>query len=394
MMRIHSKSTFQENRRGIAILWLILWGSFLMVFFCVVLEVATLWQAQVEINNAMDSAALAAVGDWGVSGIGSTEIPRNVGVAYTASNPILGVAYSPQTNYGTASGSNPNANASNTGNFVFGAIDTTTDPVTFNGNADVGCAAGDVTIRITDSSAGGGVGSVDPNSILLSFDAGTNLAIDSIKFILPDQVKGPAGAYAFFRTDIAPQVLITTPFDLNGVDTEPSSDPPPVWSSPNGNGDISFTFEDLYTATEAQSFRINFNGNSFTENDFLNFGVSTNQLGPSGYPSPYPGSVGDAWGYYGVTVEVDFRNTITNQTSTGHGVFVDVAANNVSEATLSGGAGGGFPAVLAQVTVPVQGYCSSLFGVTFFNVSASSVAYYDCNTNRTATVNVSNFTFP
>ncbi|MCA9021020.1 MAG: hypothetical protein KDA74_12815, partial [Planctomycetaceae bacterium] len=141
-------------------------------------------------------------------------------------------------------------------------------------------------------------------------------------------------------------------------------------------------------------FRINFKGDSFTENDFLHFGVSTNQLGPSGYPSPYPGSVGDAWGYYGVTVEVDFRNTITNQTSTGYGVFVDVAATNVSEATLTGGAGGGFPAVLAQVTVPVQGYCSSLFGVTFFNVSASSVAYYDCNTNRTATVNVSSFTFP
>ncbi|MCA9022800.1 MAG: hypothetical protein KDA74_21775, partial [Planctomycetaceae bacterium] len=261
-----------------------------MVFFCVVLEVATLWQAQVEINNAMDSAALAAARDWGVSGSGPTDIPRNVGVAYTASNPILGDVYTPQTNLGTVSAGNPNANASNTGNFVFGAIDTTTSPVTFNGNADVSCAAGDVTIRITDSSAGGGGGSIDPNSILLSFDAGTNLAIDSVKFILPDQVKGPAGAYAFFNTGLPPQVLITTPFNLNGVDTEPTNPGVPDWNDPNPNGDISFTFEDLYTATEAQSFRINFKGDSFTENDFLHFGVSTNKLSPAGYPSPYPGS--------------------------------------------------------------------------------------------------------
>ncbi|QDV17786.1 hypothetical protein Pan153_24410 [Gimesia panareensis] len=404
MQTLHTNQQRHQNRRGIAILWLILWGGTFLTFFCVVLEIATLWQAQVELKNSMDSAALAAVKDWGVSGVGTTNIPRNVGVTYTQANPILGTVFTPQTNLGTVSGSNPNANASNTGNFVFGAINGVTAPITFNGNAEVSCAAGDVTITITDNSAGGGT--VNENSILLSFNEGTNLAIDSVKFILPDQTKGPAGAYAYFDSNLAPQVLTPSPTDitntgwgLNGLDTEPSSHDAlspygnRIWSNPNNNGDIYFTFEDFYAPGEAKSVRINFNGNSFTETDFLNFGVSTNQLGPSGYSSPYPGNVGEAWGYYGVTVEVTFRNTITNTTSIGYGVFVDDPGTTSSEATLTGG-GGGYPAVLAQATVPVQGFCTSLFGVSFFNVSAASVAFYDCSTNRTALVNVNSFIFP
>ncbi|WP_417390079.1 hypothetical protein [Gimesia sp.] len=403
MQKIHSQQQLHQNRRGIAILWLILWGSMFLTFFCVVLEVATLWQAHIEIKNAMDAAALAAVKDWGVSGVGPTNIPRNVGVAYTEANPILGTVFTPQTNLGTVSVGNPNANDSNTGNFVFGAINGVTAPITFNGNASVSCAAGDVTITITDNSAGG---SVVANSILVSFNEGTNLAIDSIKFILPDQTKGPAGAYAYFDSTAPPQVLTPTPtdigltgWDLNGLDTEPSSHDVAspygnrIWSNPNNNGDIYFTFEDYYAVGEAKSVRINFNGNSFTETDFLHFGVSTNQLGPSGYSSPYPGNVGEAWGYYGVRVEVDFRNTITNATSTGTGVFFDDPGTTSSEAQLTGG-GGGYPAVLAQATVPVQGFCSTLFGVSFFDVTAASVAYYDCSNNRTALVDINTFTFP
>ncbi|MCH9653575.1 MAG: hypothetical protein K0U86_14660 [Planctomycetes bacterium] len=142
MKQIHSKTKSHKNRRGIAILWLILWGSVFLTFFCGVLEIATMWQAQVEIKNSLDAAALAAVQEWGDSGVGLTDIPRDVGVAYVEANPILGVAFMPTTNLGTVTLANPNANASNTGDFVFGAIDTTTDPITFNGNAETSCAGG------------------------------------------------------------------------------------------------------------------------------------------------------------------------------------------------------------------------------------------------------------
>lgn len=404
MQTLHTKQQLHQNRRGIAILWLILWGGMFLTFFCVVLEISTLWQAHVEFKNSMDAAALAAVKDWGVSGVGPTNIPRNVGVAYTQANPILGTTFTPQTNLGTVTPANPNANDTNNGNFVFGAINGVTAPITFNGNAEVSCAAGDVTIRITDNSADGGVYA---DSIYVSFNEGSNLAIDSIKFILPDKVKGPASAFAYFDSSDPPQVLtpsnadITlTGWDLNGLDTEPSShDGPPdylnrIWSDPNNDGDIFFTFEDQLEAPEKwKSVRINFNGNSFTETDFFHFGVSTNQLSPSGYPSPYPGNVGEAFGYYGVTVEVEFRNISTDATSIGYGVFVDDPGTSSSEVHLTGG-GGGFPAVVAQATVPVQGFCTSLFGVSFFNVSASSVAYYDCSTNRTHLVDITNFIFP
>ncbi|MCA9014046.1 MAG: hypothetical protein KDA77_01830 [Planctomycetaceae bacterium] len=390
MKRIDSNSKVHQKRRGIAILWLIIWGSMFLTFFCVVLEIATLWQAQAEVQNALDSAALAAVKEWGDGGIGSTQIPRNAGVAYTEANPILGVAYSPTTNYTVPVPGNPNGNASNTGNFVFGSINSTTDPITFNGNAETSCAAGDVTITITDNTAGG---SVIPGSIRLSFDAGTNLAIDSVAFTLPTKTMGPPNAFAYFDATAPPEVD-TTVGSFNGLDVDPTNPGPPNWDCPNPNGDICFTFANLLAPNQYQTVQINFNGNSFTEFDFFHFGVSTNQLSPSGYPAPYPGSLGDAWGEYGVTAEVTFRNTITNVTSTASTVFVNVPAANTSEATLTGGAGGGFPAVIAQATVPVQGFCSQLFGVTFFNVSAKSIAYYDCGTNRAALVSVDNIIFP
>ncbi|WP_339735387.1 pilus assembly protein TadG-related protein [uncultured Gimesia sp.] len=390
MKRIHSNSEVHQKRRGIAILWLIIWGSLFLTFFCVVLEIATLWQAQVEVQNALDSAALAAVKEWGEGGTGPTQIPRNAGVAYTEANPILGVVFTPSTNYTTPVAGNPNGNASNTGNFVFGAIDTTTDPITFNGNAEASCAAGDVTITITDNTAGG---SVIPGSIRLSFDSGTNLAIDSIAFTLPTKTMGPPNAFAYFDAPAPPQVDMTGG-SFSGVDVDPTNPGPPNWDCPNPNGDVCFTFADPLAPNQFQTVQINFDGNSFTEFDFLHFGVSTNQLSPAGYPAPYPGSVGDAWGEYGVTAEVTFRNTITNVTSTASTVFVNVPAGNTSEATLTGGGGGGFPAVIAQTTVPVNGFCSQLFGVNFLNASASSIAYYDCGTSRAALVSVDNRIFP
>lgn len=394
MKRILTDTNSHQDRRGIAILWLVIWGSLFLTFFCVVLEFATLWQAQIEANNALDSAALAAVKEWGVSGTGPTQIPRNVGVAYTVANPILGVPFTPATNFTVPVPGNPNGNASNTGNFVFGAINSTSDPITFNGNADAGCAAGDVTIRITQLNNGN---AADPNTIRLSFDAGTNLAIDSVAFTLPTAPVNN-NQQAFFDAGTAPQVLTPggpLPYPIfNGLDVNPTNPGPPNWNCPNPNGDICFTFENQIAAlaNRFRTVRINFAGNSFTETDFLNFGVSTNQLDPPAF-NPPQGNVGDAWGEFGVTAEVTFRNTITNLTSTASATFVNVPANGVSEATLSGGVGG-FPAVIAQATVPVQGFCTQLFGVNFFNVSASSIAYYDCGSGRVALVSVDNIIFP
>ncbi|WP_299467322.1 hypothetical protein [uncultured Gimesia sp.] len=106
-----------------------------MTFFCVVLEIATLWQAQVEVNNCLDAAALAAVNEWEASGSGSTQIPRNVGIAYAAANPILGSTLTLTDNYNP--GNLPNENNTCFGNFVFGGLTSLTPPFTFDAGADV-----------------------------------------------------------------------------------------------------------------------------------------------------------------------------------------------------------------------------------------------------------------
>ncbi|WP_298865393.1 hypothetical protein [uncultured Gimesia sp.] len=143
MKQIYSKTESHKNRRGIAILWLILWGSVFLTFFCGVLEIATLWQAQVEVKNALDAGAMAAVKEWGVSGSGSsTQVSRNVGIAYVEANPILGTPVTLTSNYIAATPGNPNGNLLCTGNFVFGALDQITAPITFDRNAQGGCIAG------------------------------------------------------------------------------------------------------------------------------------------------------------------------------------------------------------------------------------------------------------
>lgn len=367
-----------------------------MVFFCVVLEVATLWQAQVEVNSALDATALAAVKDWGISGSGSTSVPRDVGVAYAAANPILGDTFTITKNYNPAN--LPNENASNAGNLVFGALVSPIDPITFNAGLEGGCAVGDVTITINKPFAGVGNPtneSATADMIEVVFDDGDpGLTIESIAFTLPTSTAND-NQRPFFDASKDPQVsqVLT---DYNGLNVAPDGGD---WNCPNTVGDICFVFEDQIAALadRYQTVRLNFDPGSFTSTgvpattDFFHFGVSTNALNPPAFPGQ---NDGDAWGDDGVIATVTFYNTISMTTSTASAVFVNTGGvDGISQATFSG-AGGGYPAVLAQATVPVQGYCSSLFGVSFFNVSASSVAYYDCATNRSALVNVTNFIFP
>ncbi|QDU11468.1 TadE/TadG family type IV pilus assembly protein [Gimesia aquarii] len=145
MKRIHFNKESHQNRRGIAVLWLVLWGSLFLTFFCVVLEITTLWQAQVEINNALDSAALSAVKEWGASGLGATQVPRDVGIAYTAGNPVLGVPTTITSNF---NGANlPNENNSCNGNLIFGGLNTLVSPITFDASADVTLPGGIPAVR-------------------------------------------------------------------------------------------------------------------------------------------------------------------------------------------------------------------------------------------------------
>jgi hypothetical protein len=86
-------------RRGSATLWLVIWLPCLLVLFCVLVGVANLWLARVELENALEAAALAAVKEWGDQCGGDTCASRNVGVAYAAANTVRGRPLEIHANY-------------------------------------------------------------------------------------------------------------------------------------------------------------------------------------------------------------------------------------------------------------------------------------------------------
>lgn len=401
MQKLNLKLQTHQNRRGIAILWLILWGAMFLTFFCVVLEISSMWQAQVELKNTMDAAALAAVREWGLSGGDNTQVARNVGIAYMEGNPVQATTVTvPNDNY---NGGNTNQNASLQGSFVFGSLVTTTPPtapIYFDPDGSGSCALGHVTITIDKTDAGS---SPTAHDILVEFitEPGTpvNLEIQSIDFTMPTASatpQDPQNAYfdgsALVYTDPFYPAASTDPA-YNGVDPTATNAPttPFVWNCPNNNGDICFTFSDNNVDGDAGhygTFTANFKPTSMTQGDFFRFGVGYHKLGPPGYGQP--NNTGDSWGVHGVKVKVTFL--LNGNTSEAEGTFYDVGTDSdgVSEVDLNG-SGGGYPAVVARASTGAQGFCSQMLGVSLFQVSATSVAYFNCTNSRTRLVNIENF---
>jgi Flp pilus assembly protein TadG len=109
--------------------WIILAGPAFLALLVFVLEVANIWLARVELENALGATALAAVKEWGDAGGGDTLCPRDVGVAYAAANTLVGVPLSITNNYRQGP---PNENDLCTGNLIFGAIVTQEIPYVFD----------------------------------------------------------------------------------------------------------------------------------------------------------------------------------------------------------------------------------------------------------------------
>jgi Putative Flp pilus-assembly TadE/G-like len=148
------------RRRGSATLWMVIWLPCLLVLFCVLARVANLWLARVELENALEASALAAVKHWGDAGGGDTYLPRQVGVAYADANRIRSRPVTIGTNYSLGGGPNQNAQCAfthagvipPTGNLIFGAIDhTNPDNVVFNTGMPPSCGAGLVVFDVTSN---------------------------------------------------------------------------------------------------------------------------------------------------------------------------------------------------------------------------------------------------
>lgn len=89
----------------------------LMLFF--VSDAGKIWIARIELENALEAAALAGVRTWGEAAGGPTAAARAVAVEYASVNTVDGQSLAIASNLNA--GNPPNQNASPTGNLVFGS---------------------------------------------------------------------------------------------------------------------------------------------------------------------------------------------------------------------------------------------------------------------------------
>ncbi len=153
-----------RRRRGISAFWLMITLPVLLILFCFVINVANLWMARVELENALEASALAAVLDWAESGgTSGTLDARLVGVDYGAANTIRSESTVIGTNWDSnAAADNPNENLlcdttradpSNgvlpNGNLIFGAVfnPANSDELVFDASAVAGCSNEQFAVR-------------------------------------------------------------------------------------------------------------------------------------------------------------------------------------------------------------------------------------------------------
>jgi len=137
-----------RNRKGVVTLWTILTVPALMILLGLVLETGHLWYARVELENGLESAALASVKEWGDAAGGSTSTPRLVGVEYAAANTINGDPVTIDNNHDPVHA--PNENATCEGDLIFGAITTGEAPYVFNAGVRPSCGGGNVLFDASD----------------------------------------------------------------------------------------------------------------------------------------------------------------------------------------------------------------------------------------------------
>jgi Flp pilus assembly protein TadG len=97
--------------------WLLLAIPAFLVMLCTAAEIGNLWLARTELETALEASALAAAGQWRLSG--DTAQARDFAVAYAAGNTVVGDSLTLARNDG---GSGLNENASCSGDIVLGAI--------------------------------------------------------------------------------------------------------------------------------------------------------------------------------------------------------------------------------------------------------------------------------
>lgn len=429
-----------SHRRGSATLWLIIWLPCLLTLFCVLVGVANLWLARVELENSLEAAALAAVKHWGEVGGGDTEEPRDVGVAYALASLVRGNGVVIGTNYDPVGGG-PNQNdecdptdhnVPPNGNLVFGAInDDDPDNVIFNAGVSPSCAVGTVLI---DATGNGGGGLAADNAWGISFynlpgPDDDNLRIDRV--IIDLRANGGTGSFIgnAVISDNSPQPAVHDQSETNSQ--------PDVVGFTNLDMTPPVTFGQIqFSYPAAGQLQIDFsadglNDDGFAPGDRFRFGHDVEDVSQGSGADD-----GDGIGRDETTVKIFFSiGGIPQPPLTGVvGTFVDKterhqdclnvalvspetgtlivhpalvpdlpcpvtssANNNGQSYVLVNATGGGKFGVRAQAIIPVQPLNLGFLGPVVqlnYCVQAKATAEYDCATGRIRLVRIDTFVCP
>ena len=144
-LRSDRRSRVLNSRAGLATLWLVLMLPLVLLLLGFVIEIGNLWLARAELENALESAALAAVKEWGdAGGVGGTLVPRQVGQTFAAASTVRGNSVVIGLNRTAATAANPNENLDGTfptAQQIFGAITSSSPTVVFKAGVAPACGS-------------------------------------------------------------------------------------------------------------------------------------------------------------------------------------------------------------------------------------------------------------
>lgn len=367
-------------RGGFVTVWVILMVALLTVVLGVVIEITHQWLARVELENALEASALAAVKEWGdANGAGGTLIPRQIGVQFAGLNTINGIPVEIGTNLGTNPTNNPNLNKlcdpqlsdmdpltpPPDGNLVFGAIYEQNNTLIFDASLKPSCGCiCDVIVKATG------------NQDELANDCGFSVCFQNCQ---PNNVT-------------VKQLIIELPpghkpgahFD-NNIDFADCNTPAPPFTAtytPNNNPEVvTVTFTPPLAASNYTCMP--FNPLKFGLG-LEGFGVDHNCTGGG----PAQGNTADQLGQNGVRVTIVFDNNGNEEVCTG--VFEDgVQCDLMSIANLTGSTGKDF-GVRAQAIVVVKPIFFQFAGIPYgpTHVSVVTTARYRCQTGKPELVRI------
>lgn len=389
--RPFAKRIGKAARRGVATLWLILMLPVLLILLCLVIETANLWLARQELEDSLESAALAGVQEWGEKcGLEGTATPREVARAFALENTVRGNGVVLLSNFDA--GSIPNQNKFKTGDqadLVFGSITQKSPTVIFDPNLAPGCAFGPVAIDATGNSA-------------TNFMWGINFKDEDP--LTPDDIEiRQVTINLRGGLDNNAQFIGTPILSNNSVQAVPGQ------NDVSGLTNLDITFS---ISNSDSVLTIDFVPGSFVPGDRMRFGAETGNLNHQ--PSQANPNSGDAVGQAQVTGTITFAIDGVVQTPVPF-TFVNTTSNiilgpapylvppgiptsgagsqNLQSFVEIPGANGRIFAVRATQSVTVKPVCGSLMGAIFgdFTVQADTVAEYDADEKIPRVIRVDQF---